>query len=898
MKNIFAVSILLIIHSFCIQSVFAQLPEGFAQVRVAEQLDPTAMTMAPDGRIFITEKSGNVRIVRDGQLLADPFFTIAVDNFNERGLGGIVLDPDFERNHFFYLFYTVPGANFNRISRFTANGDYAIPNSELVLLELEPLSGTIHNGGAMAFGPDGKLYISVGDGANGANAQNMNSLHGKILRINTDGSIPADNPFYNQVTGKYRAIWALGFRNSFTFAFQPGTGRLLANDVGGEQFEEVNLIVKGGNYGWDRIEGKRQAQLPPDNYQEPLYAYSHANGCSIIGAAFYNPVIATFPPQYVGKYFFADYCAGYMKVLNPDNGQIESTFISGLDQLVQIMTAPEGDLYYLVRAGIGGGGLADNTSTNNGALWRVFYEGSGAPFIAVQPQSVTVPVGEDATFQLQASGKAPLTFEWSVDNQIIANNNGAAFIFTNAQLADDGKKIKCVVKNAQGEVSSKEVVLRVTPNARPSVNITLPTANATYRAGETLPFAGNGADPEDGTLNPDNLTWKIDFHHDEHFHPALDLTSGIDSGSFRIPQIGEIDDNVFFRIHLTATDRGGLTRSTYRDVLPVKTQFSVMTEPAGLSMNVDGKTVNAPFNVTSVEGIRRTIAAPAVQTIGNKLYFLKNWHNGSTDDFFTFLAGEQATVTAHYEEATLAIGNGTGLLGNYYQFNPNVAPDVAFDTPPLLTRVDSVLNFDWGFNAPDAKLKAEYFAVRWTGKIMPPLTGIYTFYTSTDDGVRLWVNDQSIVNQWIPQPETEHKGSIALEAGKLYSIRMDFHDLAAHAVARLSWSADKLPKQIIPKTQLFPEKPAKIPVGADYDIRLTPNPATSVVYLEIDTRFSDVVNWQVFDAQGKIMLRGGSDVVIGANIFELPLANFAAGAYFVEIIGNNRIKGIKKFIKH
>ncbi|MCB0585006.1 MAG: PQQ-dependent sugar dehydrogenase, partial [Phaeodactylibacter sp.] len=172
-------SLLLAQHLFA-----AQLPPGFAEEKIAEGLDPTAMTVAPDGRIFITEKNGRILIVENGVLLPDPFLQIEVDNYNERGLGGIVLDPGFEQNNFLYLFYTVAGGNHNRISRFTANGNYALPDSEVILFELQPLSGTIHNGGAMHFGPDGKLYIAVGDGANAANGQDLNTTLGKILRIN------------------------------------------------------------------------------------------------------------------------------------------------------------------------------------------------------------------------------------------------------------------------------------------------------------------------------------------------------------------------------------------------------------------------------------------------------------------------------------------------------------------------------------------------------------------------------------------------------------------------------------------------------------------------------------------------------------------------------------------
>src|SRR4029077_7857856 len=149
----------------------------------------------------------------------------------ERGLLGVALDPNFQSNHFLYVYYTATTpAVHNRVSRFTANGDVAVPNSELILLELNNLSSaTNHNGGAMHFGPDGKLYIAVGENANGSNSQTLANLLGKMLRINADGTIPDDNPFVGTATGQNRAIWAMGLRNPFTFAFQPGTGRMFIN---------------------------------------------------------------------------------------------------------------------------------------------------------------------------------------------------------------------------------------------------------------------------------------------------------------------------------------------------------------------------------------------------------------------------------------------------------------------------------------------------------------------------------------------------------------------------------------------------------------------------------------------------------------------------------------------
>jgi len=208
----------------------ASLPSGFAESLVTAGLaSPTAMALAPDGRIFVCEQGGRLRVIKDGALLPAPFATLSVHFSGERGLLGVALDPDFSVNQYVYVYYTVPGSPaHNRVSRFTANGDVAVSGSEVVILELNNLSAaTNHNGGALHFGIDDKLYIGVGENANSSNAQILSNLLGKMLRINPDGSIPTDNPFYSTASGMNRAIWALGLRNPFSFAVQPGTGRRL-----------------------------------------------------------------------------------------------------------------------------------------------------------------------------------------------------------------------------------------------------------------------------------------------------------------------------------------------------------------------------------------------------------------------------------------------------------------------------------------------------------------------------------------------------------------------------------------------------------------------------------------------------------------------------------------------
>lgn len=333
----------------------ATLPAGFTEAQFGSNLGgaATAMTFAPDGRLFVCLKGGQLRVIKNGTLLAAPFISLSVDSAGERGLLGVAFDPNFSSNHFVYLYYTTSSAPVhNRISRFTANGDVAVTGSEVVLMDLDNLSSaTNHNGGAIHFGPDGKLYAGVGENANSANAQTLSNRLGKILRINPDGSIPTDNPFFNSATGANRAIWALGLRNPFTFGFQPGTGRMFINDVGQSTWEEIDDGIAGSNYGWPTCEGV--CSPANANFRDPLFQYGHTpagntTGCAIVGAAFYNPAVNQFPASYFGKYFFGDLCGGWIRVLDPANNTA-SGFATGISSLVDLAVGPDGCLYYLTQ---------------------------------------------------------------------------------------------------------------------------------------------------------------------------------------------------------------------------------------------------------------------------------------------------------------------------------------------------------------------------------------------------------------------------------------------------------------------------------------------------------------------------------------------------------------------
>ncbi len=338
----------------------AVLPVGFTESLVTGGLtNPTAMEFAPDGRLFVAQQSGALRVIQNGSLLPTPFVTLPVNSSGERGLLGVTFDPNFATNQFVYVYYTATApAVHNRISRFTANGNVALAGSEVVIMDLENLSATNHNGGAIHFGPDGKLYVAVGENAVGSNSQTLANRLGKMLRINADGSIPTDNPYFNQATGLNRSIWSIGLRNPFTFTFQPGTARMFINDVGQNTWEEINDGLPAANYGWPTAEG---SSVDP-RFTNPLFVYGHGSGptvgCAITGGAFYNPSIAGFPAEYTGDYFFADFCGGWIRRFDPVTS-IASSFATGISAPVDLKVTSDGSLYYLARS--------------SGQVWRVSY---------------------------------------------------------------------------------------------------------------------------------------------------------------------------------------------------------------------------------------------------------------------------------------------------------------------------------------------------------------------------------------------------------------------------------------------------------------------------------------------------------------------------------------------
>jgi glucose/arabinose dehydrogenase len=655
----------------------ATLPPGFTETVAAAGLSgPTAMEFAPNGDLWVLEQGGALKRFRPGNTTADLVANIGnlgLRSEGERGLLGIAFDPNYASNKFIYLYYTSSNAPnpHNRVSRFTVDdsnpADYSLVDTpgdpavydEHVILDLDPLSSaTNHNGGAIHFGPDGKLYVAVGDNADGSHSQTLSTRFGKILRINADGTIPSDNPtslagIAGTPTGANQAIWAAGLRNPFTFTFQPGTGVMFINDVGQSSWEEIDVGLAGRNFGWDVTEGAFDHTAFP-NFTEPRYTYSHGSGTfqgdAITGGAFYNPATMQFPAGYAGDYFFADFVNGWIHVMNSDGTGVRP-FATNIGGPVDLLVGGDGSLYYLAH--------------NDGEVFRVRFTGTGAPAVTQQPQDASVGEGGTVTFTVAAKGLAPLEYHWQKLNGTVwtklVNGNGVSgalsktLTLTGVEMADAGQ-YRVVVLNSVGLARSNVATLTVTPNDAPTATITIDSGltNGKFVAGQAIGFSGTATDTEDGTLGAGAFAWRVDYitgtaSGHPVIHPFVPEFTGQTSGTFTPATTGAYTaTDVAYRITLTVHDSVGRTTTETLDIDPNVANITVQTSHAGLTVAVDGKRRAAGTVIPSVVGFEHTVGAAAAQTAGGFLYHFDSWSDGGAAKHTVITPASDTTLTAKY----------------------------------------------------------------------------------------------------------------------------------------------------------------------------------------------------------------------------------------------------------
>lgn len=299
---------------------------------IAEGLQaPRSIDISKDGRIFIPEKRGSIRVVDNGTLLTEPVGDIKAENIGDAGLLGLTLHPNFTQNHLFYVYYTYSNSTglFNKVLMLKESNNRIIDSKTI----LDGIPGNDYrDGGRIKFGLDGKLYVSTGDASNPELSQDLNSLAGKILRINEDGTIPQDNPFSNS------AVYAYGFRNAQGLAWAPNSGALYSSDQGGAGNDEINLISPGKNYGWPHEECNSNGD--DNRYTPPLVCFNPSLEPSGIAFAFSNKL------GYQNHLIVATLKGSHLRDIDFDSGS-QNTILVGYGRIIDLVESEDGSIYVL-----------------------------------------------------------------------------------------------------------------------------------------------------------------------------------------------------------------------------------------------------------------------------------------------------------------------------------------------------------------------------------------------------------------------------------------------------------------------------------------------------------------------------------------------------------------------
>jgi PKD repeat protein len=721
----------------------ATYPIGFSEQTVFSGLtNPTAIRFASDGRVFVAEKSGLIKVFDS---LSDPQPEVFADlrtqvhNFWDRGLLGLALDPGFPNTPYVYALYThdaaiggtaprwgsagatsdgcptPPGATGDgcvvsgRLSRLTASGNSMV-GTEQVLIEDWCQQYPSHSIGSLDFGADGALYVSGGDGASfnfvdwGQDGSPLNpcgdppggvgaaltppsaeggalrsqdlrtpadptSLDGALLRVDpaTGAGLP-DNPNAASGDPNVRRIVAYGMRNPFRFGVRPGTGEVWIGDVGWGTWEEIERLqaptAAVTNFGWPCYEGSgRQSGYDSANLsicenlyaqgsaavQAPLFAWNHGSqvvpgeGCptgssSAAGIAF-EPANGSYPAEYRGALFFADYSRDCIWAMLPGSNGVPDptnirTFAAGAANPVHLQTGPGGDLFY--------------ADFDGGTIRRVSFTPANQPPTAV---ATATPTGGSAPLTVQFDGSGSndpdpgdsLSYAWDLDGD--GQYDDSTAVAASHTYTSQGEYTASLrVTDSHGASGTAAVTITV-GNTAPTATISSPAPGTTWAVGDVIRFAGAATDAQDGPLPASALSWDLILHHcpsNCHTHPLQSLTGD----SFTTP---DHEYPSHLELRLTATDSGGLTDTDSIQLDPKTVTVTLNSSPGGFALVLNGSQAATPFTRTLIQGSQNTISAPSPQTKGKKAWVFKAWSDGGGQTH-PVTANSSTTYTATYKQ--------------------------------------------------------------------------------------------------------------------------------------------------------------------------------------------------------------------------------------------------------
>ena len=595
------------------------LPPNFEQDNLFTLTQPVSLTQLPDERILILQKAGTIRIFDPNIPNPTSSVYLQIPNVNsggERGLATLAVDPDFESNGYIYVYYTSSVSFRNRISRFTHAGDTADPNSEVVIWQdNENFQSCCHFGGGLGFGPDGLLYLTTGEEFDGPQSTDLGRAGGKIIRINSDGSIPADNPFVDGPGGNLDEIWAYGLRNPFRAFWDLPTSRFFFADVGGNiqqtAYEEINVGQSGGNFGWPLCEGPCSFS---DTVQ-PLFSYDHSSSTPAGGAVAVGFIYrgSQFPPEYQERLFYADFALSVIRTLEFDgagNVIADHPFDDTIPRIVHLIQGQDGAAYY---------------ASFSGSVGRiVFSDGNQRPEItSIDFDSNPGAAPVVASFSAQATDAEddPLTYRWELGD----GTEEFGPQITHLYNSNGPFEVRLFVSDELSTTTSDPQLIQI--GHVPTLNIVSPLPGETFRAGDEIVFSATATDI-DGTIDSDDFEWEIQFVHNDHTHPTLEGFVGATDGYLVEATGHDFRDQTGFDFIVEVTDSDGLTASTNVVVDPEKVIVQLETQPAGIPFFLDGLSQNAPSAYDTLIDFQHVVSVPAEHCIGNVLYEFDSWSDG------------------------------------------------------------------------------------------------------------------------------------------------------------------------------------------------------------------------------------------------------------------------------
>ncbi len=671
----------------------ATYPAGFEERTVAANLSaPTGMAWAPDGRLFVIEKEGRLKVVPPGAgTTATTILDIAneVNSYWDRGLLGIAVDSDFTNQPYVYLLYTRElqpmigdgeGAMSSRLDRVTIGPGNQVSGRTTLLgthpsacpapantVDCIPSEGASHSIGSVRSAPDGTLWVGSGDASSfnivdplAYRTYNTQSMAGKIMHVDRNGRGLPGHPFCPtnaDLTHVCTKIWAGGFRNPFRFKLRPGGG-LTLGDVGWGTTEEVDFVPTappggGRMYGWPCYEGSgrtggyrdREADCnheyakegTPQAHLAPVHQYAHNSaGGAVMGGPTYS---GPYPQSYQGDIFFGDYAQGFVRKLNLNaQGDVTSVdnFAAGGWSGVDLELTPAGELAY---AAYGDG------SPGTGAIRRVVYAPGNASPVARITTNPSPPNGAaPLTLNFSGSGSTdqdndPLSYEWRFGDGTAVSTAAAP---SHTYVNPGAYTATLTVRDGRGGSNTASVQISA-GNTAPAPQVAAP---ARYRAGQSFQLQGSATDAQDGPIPGSRIAWDVKVIHADHVH-SLGTYGGT---SLTLNAIADHDADARYRIVMTATDSGGLSAQETVELLPETTTVRLRSSPSGASLSYGGRVFTAPQDLVTAIGYHTTVSASDPFELGGAIFDFTSWSNGGArvQDYVVPPAGAQ--LTANYTE--------------------------------------------------------------------------------------------------------------------------------------------------------------------------------------------------------------------------------------------------------